>query len=81
MKSAVQQWGNSLAIRIPRFLAHESKVQRGSPIEIVVADGNLVIAPLRRKSSVPLRVLLKKITKANLHREIKVGCRTGREVW
>jgi len=81
MKSAVQQWGNSLAVRIPRLLAHESRVQRGSPIEIAVADGNLIIAPLRKASSVQLRSLLKKITKANLHREIEVGRRAGKEVW
>jgi antitoxin MazE len=81
MKSAIQQWGNSLAVRIPRLLAHESRVERGSPIEIAVADGNLIIAPLRKKSAVPLRTLLKKIKKSNLHREIEIGRRAGKEIW
>jgi antitoxin MazE len=80
MKTAVQQWGNSLAIRIPRHLAHESRVKRGSTIELKVANGTLVVTPVSdRRYSLPS--LLKKISKRNQHREINFGKPVGREIW
>jgi antitoxin MazE len=81
MKTAVQQWGNSLAIRIPRHLANESRVKRGSSVEIKVANGKLVVSPLSKRRSYSLADLVSKITPGNRHREIDFGPPVGREVW
>jgi len=81
MKTMIQRWGNSLAVRIPRHLARESRIDRGTPVEVSIANGNLVLAPLSRRRSYSLASLVKKITPANRHREIDFGKPVGREVW
>lgn len=48
MRVAVQKWGNSLALRIPRVLANEAGVGQGSEVEVSVVDGRLVATPLVR---------------------------------
>ena len=37
MTSKVQKWGNSLAVRIPRVLAEETRLCPGASVEIRVA--------------------------------------------
>jgi antitoxin MazE len=81
MKTAVQQWGNSLAIRIPRHLADESRVRRGSPVEMTIAAGKLVITPVLKRRSYSLKDLVRKISPRNRHREIEIGRSAGREIW
>jgi antitoxin MazE len=81
MKTAIQQWGNSLALRIPRHLANESQVKLGSPVEVTIADGKLVVVPVSKRRTYTLSQLLKKVTKRNLHKEVPAGSRVGREAW
>jgi antitoxin MazE len=81
MKTVVQQWGNSLAVRIPSHLAHESRVSRGTPVEITTVNGDLVVTPLSKRRAYSLSSLVKKISVANRHREINFGKPVGREIW
>ena len=81
MKTVVQHWGNSLAIRIPRHLAHETRVKRGSSVEVTVANGKLVVSPLSKRQSYSLADLVKKISARNRHREIDFGKPIGDEAW
>jgi antitoxin MazE len=39
----VQQWGNSLAIRVPVSIARALKLRLGLPVELTVADDSIVI--------------------------------------
>jgi antitoxin MazE len=80
MTSRVQKWGNSLALRIPRSFAEEARVQAGSPVEITVRDGVLMVRPALR-GKYTLRGLLKKVTRRNVHNEVSSGPPTGRESW
>jgi antitoxin MazE len=81
MKTVVQQWGNSLAVRIPRRLAQESRIGRGTPVKVSTLNGKLVLTPLSKRRSYSLASLLKKITPANRHAEIDFGKPVGREIW
>lgn len=81
MRTAVQQWGNSLAIRIPRQLAHESRMNRGSTVELSSSNGSLVVTPVGKRRRYSLASLIKKITPASRHAEVDWGKRIGREVW
>ena len=81
MKTVVQQWGNSLAVRIPRHLARESQIDRGTGVELSVANGNLILTPFSKRRSYSLALLVKKITPANRHPEIDFGRPVGREIW
>lgn len=73
----VQKWGNSLGIRIPKFLALKVGLEEGSEVDLDVEDGHLVIKP----KSASLDELLSKVTPENLHQEVSTGERQGRESW
>jgi antitoxin MazE len=80
MKTVLQKWGNSLALRIPRAFADEIAVDEGHHVDVRVTRGRLVIAPLRKKSY-ELSELLSGITRKNLHAEVGTGAPRGGEAW
>jgi antitoxin MazE len=80
MKTRVQKWGNSLALRIPKYFADEVGLQKETPIEVSLADGELVIRPLT-EPKLTLKQLLAKVTKDNLHHEVDTGAAVGKETW
>jgi hypothetical protein len=43
MNTRIQKWGNSLALRIPKTFAEETGLERGSPVEMSVVAGQLLI--------------------------------------
>jgi antitoxin MazE len=79
MKTVLQKWGNSLALRIPKTMAEHMKVRVGAPIEITESKGHLLITPTLSKPS--LKELLSKVKPENLHGEIETGRPVGKEVW
>ena len=80
MKTRVQKWGNSLALRIPKSFAAEVGLQRETTVELALAGGRLVITPIARPK-LTLKQLLAKVTKENLHHEIDTGYAVGNETW
>ena len=80
MRSRVQKWGNSLALGIPKSFATEVGLHRETSVEISLADGKLVIAPVA-KPKLTLKQLLSKVTEENLHHEVDTGPAVGNETW
>ena len=80
MRSQVHRWGNSLAVRIPKAFAQEVRLDEGTPIDLVVADGRLVLTPVD-ETGLSLEQLLAGVTDANLHGELDTGPSVGREQW
>ena len=80
MITRLQKWGNSIGLRIPKSFAEEAQVEPGSPVDLSVVDGGLVVRPVRRKKY-RLSDLLRRINARNLHREVSTGERVGREAW
>lgn len=80
MKVQIQKWGNSLALRIPKSFAIESKVTQGSLVEISLEQGKIVVVPVA-EPEFTLEDLLAKVTKRNSHEEIDTGSAVGKEVW
>ncbi len=78
MKTKIQRWGNSLAVRIPRPFAAEAGLEQQSEVDVAVVDGALVITP---SHGLTLDELLGRVTDDNLHREIDSGSPVGHEVW
>ena len=78
MKTTVQKWGNSLAIRIPKNITKDTGVSEGSNIDIMVENGNIVLS---REKEYSLKELLKNITIENIHSEISTGDQIGGEIW
>ncbi len=80
MRTRVQKWGNSLALRIPKAFAAEVGLQRETSVEVSMADGKLVITPVT-KPKLTLKQLLAKVTKENLHNEVDTSPAIGNETW
>lgn len=80
MLTKVQKWGNSLALRIPKTLALEARLENNSEVEISLIEGKLVITPLVTIKQ-DLAHLLSGVTKENLHNECDTGDATGKENW
>jgi antitoxin MazE len=80
MKTSVQRWGNSLALRIPRSFAHDTQIAEGTEVELSLKSGALVVRPVVRKKHA-LADLLRRVTPANRHEPIDTGKPVGKEAW
>jgi antitoxin MazE len=79
MKTRVQKWGNSLAVRIPTHIIREIGLAYNVNVEMKVEEGKLII---QRSDAAPtLDQLLAGITKKNLHSAVDTGDAVGNEVW
>jgi antitoxin MazE len=79
MKTRLQKWGNSLAVRVPSSFAKDAQIEDGSEVEISVVQGKLIVTPLIKRYS--LDQLLSAISKKNLYSEIDTGKPIGKEIW
>ena len=80
MKTRVQKWGNSLALRIPHSFAKETQIEHDTLVELSLEGGRLVIAPIRQPK-MTLEQLLANVTEQNLHQEVDTGQAVGGEGW
>jgi len=80
MRTRVQKWGNSLALRIPKSFATEVGLHRETSVELSLADGKLIITPVT-KPKLTLKQLLAKVNKKNLHHEVDTSPAIGNETW
>ena len=80
MRTRMQKWGNSLALRIPKSFAEEIGLGQDSPVEVTLEGEKLVILPAR-ESKVTLERLLAQVTDDNVHHEVKTGPAVGNETW
>lgn len=76
MKVQIQKWGNSLALRIPKSFAIESKIEQGSTVEVSLERGKIIVFPVA-ESELSLDELLAMVTPENLHGEIDTGVSPG----
>jgi antitoxin MazE len=79
MKTRVQRWGNSLAIRIPKLMAEEIQLAENTDVDLDLRDGALVVSRAQRKRY-KLEDLLEGITPENHRGETDWGPPVGREV-
>ena len=80
MITKVQRWGNSLAVRIPKSFAEEVGLMDGSPVEMRLVDGGLLVEPASTRP-LSLEELLDGVTDSNLHAEVDTGPAQGSEAW
>lgn len=78
MRSKVQKWGHSLALRIPRPFALEIHLEENSDVNVSVLDGRIIVEPLKIEYS--LDALVENITKKNVHNEVDFGAPQGKEI-
>lgn len=80
MRTRVQKWGNSLALRIPKSFAQEAGLEEQTAVELSVVDGKLLVARELR-APYTLGELLAQVTADNLHGEVDTGRAVGGEAW
>ena len=79
MRTRVQRWGNSLALRIPKAFAAETRLQQDSLVEFSLVNGTLVVSAVP-EPMLPLAQLLEGVTAAN-RPEFGTGSPVGQEAW
>jgi antitoxin MazE len=76
----LQQWGNSLAVRIPAAVARSARLKVGQPVEVSAQDSNVLVKALGE-----VRLTLAQKLAAydpDLHgKEVMVTTRVGAEVF
>jgi antitoxin MazE len=80
MKTRVQKWGNSLALRIPKSFAIEAGLDQNAEVDVALVEGKLIVTPLFT-SAFTLEQLLAGITDDNRHAELHTGPAIGNEAW
>lgn len=80
MRTKIQRWGNSLAVRIPKPFAIEARLADQADVDLTMVNGKIVVAPAA-KPAVRLKDLLARVTKRNLHGQVDTGTPRGREAW
>ena len=80
MKTRVQKWGNSLALRIPKAFAQEAGLSENAAVELSLVEGGLVVRPVTARAPT-LEEFLREVTPENVPGEWDIGPATGKEVW
>ncbi len=79
MRTRVQKWGNSLAVRIPKPFAEGAGLKLATEVEVSLEKGTLRVSAVRPRWQ--LRSLMSKVTTRNRHAEVESGQPIGREAW
>ena len=66
MKTRIQKWGNSLAVRIPKAFAEGLGWRENAPVEMAV-DGDRLVVNTDRERTWNLDALLVGVTDDNVH--------------
>ena len=80
MRTKIQKWGNSLALRIPKAFAKETNISDKSIVNLSIEDHHLVISPIDELDEYELDSLLSQIDQTNIHSEIDFGQPVGKEL-
>lgn len=56
MYTKVQKWGNSKAVRLPKYIVEEAGIKENDRVELHVHDGNIVIVPGKKHVKLKDRV-------------------------
>ncbi len=78
MNSKVQTWGNSLGVRIPKYIVEKMNFKPGVSISIELEKNRIIIRPEKEES---LEEMVSKINKDNMHENIFDFDPIGKEVW
>lgn len=72
MKTRIQKWGHSLAVRIPKAFAEGLGWGENAPVEMTLDEGALIIRSDRERTW-DLDTLMSDVTGENIHRAWEAG--------
>jgi antitoxin MazE len=79
MKTTIQKWGNSLAVRLPKSITEQKSLREGLGVSVLLKNNKIVIEP--NAEDISLDSLLVTISSENMHSETDWGDIRGNEVW
>ncbi|WP_309728767.1 AbrB/MazE/SpoVT family DNA-binding domain-containing protein [Chamaesiphon sp. OTE_75_metabat_556] len=79
MKSQIGRWGNSLAIRIPKYIADELALGVNDEVDCRLEKGQLIVEPVQKMPKYTLSELLSQ--ELEPEPEIDWGKPSGAEEW
>lgn len=79
MKTQIGKWGNSLAVRIPKYIIEQLQLEMASVIDCRVEDGKIVMELLNDQEDYTLEELL--AMPLEKEGEVDWGEAQGEEVW
>jgi antitoxin MazE len=79
MKTQIGKWGNSLAVRIPKYIIEQLQLETADEIDCRVEDGKIVMELLNHDSDYTLEELL--AMPLEKEGEVDWGEAQGEEVW
>jgi antitoxin MazE len=79
MKTQIGKWGNSLAIRIPKYIAEELALVVNGEVDCQLKDGVLVVQPVNKLGKYTLQQLLTE--ELEQEPEVEWGQAMGEEEW
>ncbi len=77
MYAAVSKWGNSLAVRLPKTITEDAKLQEGTEITIMIERDMVVMR--KAKPRYTLAELVEQTKPEHRHGELDKGGPVGRE--
>ncbi len=80
MKAKIQKWGNSLAVRIPKSFAVQTKIEQNTTVDLTLVGGKIIVEPEKKKPRFTLEELLSGISQENIHSETDWGEPVGKEI-
>lgn len=80
MDTQVGKWGNSLAVRIPKFVASELNLQINDRLLVTCVEGKVILEPVRELAEFTLEELLSQV-KEPPEGEIDWGQAEGEEIY
>ncbi len=76
MKTKVSKWGNSMGVRLPKYVIQQLKLTSNSEVEISIEGDTLV---LRKRTE--LDKMLDQVTPESIHPVIFTDEPVGKEIW
>ena len=80
MNSSIGQWGNSLAVRLPKHISQSLNLKVNDRLSITEVDGKIILEPIQELEELSLDFLLSQITESP-EPEIDWGKAEGEEIW
>ncbi|MEK7192614.1 MAG: AbrB/MazE/SpoVT family DNA-binding domain-containing protein [Patescibacteria group bacterium] len=81
MKTMLKMWGNSLAVRIPKKIADQYRLEEGSILELKPMEKGVFLEKNKRRSRIDIEKMIEKITPETLHDLVDWGPPVGKEIW
>jgi antitoxin MazE len=79
MKSQIGRWGNSLAVRIPKYIADELSLGVNDEVDCRLEKGQLIVEPVQKFPKYTLAELLSQEFESEP--EVDWGKPAGEEEW